>query len=80
MLSVEAMRTAQGKFGKKPLTGEQVRWGLENLNLDASALKELGFGGMIAADEDHLRRPRGHGLGAHPAVGRQEVESRHPTG
>src|SRR5438093_728020 len=26
MLGVEAIRTAQEKFGKKPMTGEQVRW------------------------------------------------------
>jgi branched-chain amino acid transport system substrate-binding protein len=31
---VEAVHTAQDKFGKKPVTGEQVRWGLENLNPD----------------------------------------------
>ncbi|MFL5105570.1 MAG: ABC transporter permease, partial [Xanthobacteraceae bacterium] len=43
MLGVEAIRTAQTKFGNKPLTGEQVRWGLENLNLTAERLKELGF-------------------------------------
>jgi branched-chain amino acid transport system substrate-binding protein len=47
MLGVEAIRTAQGKFGKKPLTGEQVRWGFENLNLTADRLKELGFEGML---------------------------------
>jgi branched-chain amino acid transport system substrate-binding protein len=47
MLGVEAIRTAQGKFGKKPLTGEQVRWGLENLNLTADKLKALGFEGML---------------------------------
>jgi branched-chain amino acid transport system substrate-binding protein len=33
MFSAEAIRTAMGKFGNKPLTGEQVRWGFENLNL-----------------------------------------------
>jgi branched-chain amino acid transport system substrate-binding protein len=38
MLGVEAIRTAQERFGKKPLTGEQVRWGLENLDLTAHAL------------------------------------------
>jgi branched-chain amino acid transport system substrate-binding protein len=27
MLGVEAIRTAQKKFGNKPLKGEQVRWG-----------------------------------------------------
>jgi branched-chain amino acid transport system substrate-binding protein len=26
-----------------PLTGERVRWGLENLNLTAERLKQLGF-------------------------------------
>src|SRR5262247_784751 len=43
----KAIRTAQGKFGKKPLTGEQIRWGFENLDLTAERLKELGFEGML---------------------------------
>jgi branched-chain amino acid transport system substrate-binding protein len=47
MLGTEAIRTAQGKFGKKPLTGEQIRWGFENLNLTGDRLKELGFDGML---------------------------------
>jgi branched-chain amino acid transport system substrate-binding protein len=47
MLGVEAIRTAQAKFGKKPLTGEQVRWGFETLSLSAERLKELGFEGML---------------------------------
>src|SRR5215475_6999425 len=47
MLGVEAIRTAQGKFGKKSLTGEEVRWGIENLNLTADRLKELGFEGVM---------------------------------
>jgi len=47
MLGTEAIRTAQGKFGKKPLTGEQIRWGFENLNLTADRLNELGFEGML---------------------------------
>ena len=47
MLGVEAIRTAQEKFGKKPLTGEQVRWGLENLDLTAERIKELGFEGVL---------------------------------
>jgi branched-chain amino acid transport system substrate-binding protein len=57
MLGIEAIRTAQGKFGKKPLTGEQVRWGLENLNLSAERIKELGFEGELkpikVSCEDH---------------------------
>jgi branched-chain amino acid transport system substrate-binding protein len=47
MMTVEAVRTAQGKFGKKPVSGEQVRWGIENLNVDANRLKQLGFGTMV---------------------------------
>jgi branched-chain amino acid transport system substrate-binding protein len=43
MLGVEAIRIAHEKFGKKPMTGEQVRWGLEKLNLSAERLKQLGF-------------------------------------
>ena len=42
IVTVEAIRVAHGKFGKKPLTGEQVRWGLENLNLDAARIAALG--------------------------------------
>lgn len=43
VLMVEAMRNAQAKFGKgKVLTGEQVRWGYENLNVDAARQKALG--------------------------------------
>jgi hypothetical protein len=33
--------------GKRPLTGEQVRWGLENLDITADRLKQLGFGGVL---------------------------------
>jgi branched-chain amino acid transport system substrate-binding protein len=47
MMTVEAVRTAQQKYGKKPLTGEQVRWGIENLNIDAKRLQQLGFGTMV---------------------------------
>ena len=47
MLGVEAVKRAQSRYGKKPLTGEQVRWGLENLALDAAAIKKLGFDGFM---------------------------------
>ncbi len=46
MFSTEALRTAQAKFGNKPLTGDQVRWGMENLDLTAARLKELGMEGL----------------------------------
>lgn len=48
ILWTEAIRTAQEKFGKgKVLTGEQVRWGLENLNITEARQKELGAHGMF---------------------------------
>lgn len=47
-LGIEAVRRAQERFGKgKVMTGEQVRWGLENLALDAKALDRLGLTGVI---------------------------------
>ncbi len=59
MLSVEAIRTAQEKFGKgKVMTGEQVRWGFENLNIDDKRLEELGLKGVIrpikTSCDDHM--------------------------
>jgi len=47
MMAVEAVKRAQAKYGKKPLTGEQVRWGLENLTIDSAAIKKLGFEGFM---------------------------------
>ena len=47
LFAVEAVRVAQGRFGNKPLTGEQVRWGLENLDLPADKLAKLGFEGLL---------------------------------
>ena len=47
MMTVEAVRRAHIKYGKKPLKGEEVRWGLENLAIDAAAIKKLGFDGYM---------------------------------
>jgi len=48
MLSHEAVRRAQERFGKgKVMTSEQVRWGLENLSLDQKKLDALGFTGVM---------------------------------
>ena len=48
MLGVEGVRKAQERFGKgKVMTGEQVRWGLENLNLDQKKLDAMGFAGVM---------------------------------
>jgi branched-chain amino acid transport system substrate-binding protein len=46
MFNVEAIRTAMTKYGNKALTGEQVRWGFENLNVTEQRLEQLGMKGM----------------------------------
>ena len=57
MLSAEAIRTAMTKYGNKPLNGEQVRWGMENLNLTEQRLEQLGVKGFThpikVTCEDH---------------------------
>jgi len=48
MLAVEGVKRAQERFGKgKVMTGEQTRWGLENLALDQKKLDGLGFAGVM---------------------------------
>jgi len=48
IVTVEAVRKAQEKFGKgKSMTGEQVQWGLEHLNVSAAELKKLGATGFM---------------------------------
>jgi branched-chain amino acid transport system substrate-binding protein len=57
MLAAEAIRTAMGKYGNKVLTGEEVRWGFENLNLTEQRLDQLGMKGFThpvkVTCEDH---------------------------
>ncbi|MBL8672356.1 MAG: ABC transporter substrate-binding protein [Alphaproteobacteria bacterium] len=66
MLKVEAIRTAMKQYGNKPMTGEQVRWGLENLNLTAERIKEIGFDGLVTPikvsclDHEGSRKARVH--------------------
>lgn len=59
MLAVEGVRRAQEKYGKgKVMTGEQVRWGLENLDLTQAKLDGLGFKGVMrpisTSCQDHM--------------------------
>jgi len=65
MLTVESIRAAQAKYGKKVMTGEQVRWGAEHLNLDAARMRALGFGDLApiktsCADHGGVHRGRIH--------------------
>ena len=48
LVLVEAIRTAQTKFGNRVLSGEEMQWGLEHLNVDAKRLKAMGATGFMA--------------------------------
>jgi branched-chain amino acid transport system substrate-binding protein len=59
MMGIEAVRRAQERFGKgKVMTGDQVRWGLENLALDQKRIDSLGFAGVMrpisTSCQDHM--------------------------
>jgi branched-chain amino acid transport system substrate-binding protein len=63
IITVEAIRKAQEKYGKgKSITGEQMRWGIENLNIDAAMLKKLGAEGFMPALKMSCLNHEGSGL------------------
>jgi branched-chain amino acid transport system substrate-binding protein len=47
IVNEEAIRTAHKKFGVKVLSGEEIRWGMENLNITSERIKELGMEGFM---------------------------------
>lgn len=49
MYGIEGARAAQERWGKgKHMTPEQVRWGIENLDLTQGKLNKLGFEGVLS--------------------------------
>jgi branched-chain amino acid transport system substrate-binding protein len=49
MLAVEGVFRAQERYGKgQVMTGEQTRWGYENLNISRARLGQLGFTGVLS--------------------------------
>ncbi len=62
MLNVEAIRTAMTKFGNKPVTGEEVRWGMENLNITEKRLDDMGMKGMMRPLRVTCENHEGNGL------------------
>jgi len=63
ILTVEAIRNAQEKFGKgKSITGEQMRWGIENLDLDDKKIKALGATGFLPPLHVSCSNHEGSGL------------------
>jgi branched-chain amino acid transport system substrate-binding protein len=43
----EAIRTGHKKFGVKVLTGEEMQWALEHLNITEERIKEIGAEGLM---------------------------------
>jgi branched-chain amino acid transport system substrate-binding protein len=65
MLNAEAIRTAMVKYNLKTVpTGEQVRWGFENLNLTDAQLDKLGMKGVIRPLRVSCENHEGNGLAA----------------
>lgn len=63
IITVEAIRKAQEKYGKgKPITGEQMRWGIENLKIDNALLKKLGAEGFMPELTMSCENHEGSGL------------------
>lgn len=62
ILNVEAVRIAQEKFGKRTLTGDEVRWGFEHLKLDEKRVAELGAKGLFHSIDVTWDNHEGNGL------------------
>jgi branched-chain amino acid transport system substrate-binding protein len=66
MLTVESIRAAQKKYGNRVVTGDEVQWGAEHLNLDNARLKALGVEGMMqplktsCMDHEGMHKARVH--------------------
>jgi len=48
VINEEAILTAHKKFGVKVLTGPEIAWGMENLNITKARIKELGLEGFMS--------------------------------
>ena len=62
MFNVEAIRTAMAKYGNKPPTGEQARWGYEHLDITEKRLEELGMKGMLRPLRVTCENHEGNGM------------------
>jgi branched-chain amino acid transport system substrate-binding protein len=60
VIVAEAIRNAQKVTGKKVITGEEMRRGLETLKIDAARFKELGLEGFAAPLQVTCNDHNGH--------------------
>ena len=77
MLIAEAIADAQKLTGKKVVTGEDVRRGLETINLDAARFKALGLEGSPAPFKTTCADHNSHQRDLHPAMGWREMGEDH---
>lgn len=61
IFATEAMRAAQKKYGVKVVNGDQMRWGLENLNITAERWAELGLKGFMQPVKNTCADHEGNG-------------------
>ena len=47
IITIEAINKATEKYGNKPMSGEEVRWGIENLEMTDSRLEKMGIKDFI---------------------------------
>ena len=63
IVTAEAVKLAQEQFGVgKPVTGEQARWGLEHLRIDAARLAALVASGLMPPLQTSCADHEGSGL------------------
>lgn len=61
IIITEAIRTAQARFGRRPINGVEGQWGLEHLNIDQKRLEELGVVGLVQPLKLSIRDHEGGG-------------------
>lgn len=63
MILAEAIAGAQAEYDTAEINAEQLRWGLENLNITEARLAELGMSGMVPAFSTSCANHTGHAGG-----------------
>ncbi|MFD0982019.1 ABC transporter substrate-binding protein [Tropicimonas aquimaris] len=63
MILAEGIKAAQDHFGKGEINAEELRWGLENLDISAERLEELGMTGMVPPFKTSCSDHTGHSGG-----------------
>jgi len=63
MILAEGITAAQAHFGEANINAEQLRWGLENVDITEARLAELGMSGMVPPFKTSCADHTGHSGG-----------------